>query len=322
MTSARGTSRFSSGVIPGGCTVAWTVTGAGQLLTHSPPPITTAIAASPVSTLRGRRRIPPPTARSQAGGSHRKFPTAEVRIRRILLMVVSENTGRRRPIFQRIVEYFRDAAASGLKPPSVKPDPFLVTRRSLVERLANRSDRRVWQEFFDTYWKLIYSVALKSGLSDAEAQDVVQETIITVSRKIDKLRYDPALGSFKGWLLHMTRWRIADQFRKRQPDLADQPTMDEDRRTAPIDRIADGFDLDAVWDAEWRAHLLEAAMDRVRRRVDPKQFQIFDCYVVRDWPAQKVAAELRVNIAQVYLARHRVAALIRREVETLEKGEQ
>ncbi|HVE15397.1 MAG TPA: sigma factor, partial [Chthoniobacterales bacterium] len=67
-------------------------------------------------------------------------------------------------------------------------DPFLVTRRSLVERLANRSDRRIWQEFFDTYWKLIYSVARKSGLSDAEAQDVVQETIITVSRKIDKLR--------------------------------------------------------------------------------------------------------------------------------------
>jgi len=217
---------------------------------------------------------------------------------------------------------FRAAPASPIKPPSVKPDPFLVTRRSLVERLANRSDRRVWQEFFDTYWKLIYSVALKSGLSDAEAQDVVQETIITVSRKIDKLRYDPALGSFKGWLLHMTRWRIADQFRKRQHDISDQPTIDRDRRTAPIDRIADGFDIDAVWDAEWRAHLLEAAMDRVRRRIDPRQFQIFDCYVVRDWPAQKVAAELRVNIAQVYLARHRVAALIRREVETLEKGEQ
>jgi RNA polymerase sigma-70 factor (ECF subfamily) len=204
----------------------------------------------------------------------------------------------------------------------VKPDPFLVTRRSLVERLANRSDQRVWQEFFDTYWKLIYSVARKSGLTDAEAQDAVQETIITVSRKIDKLRYDPAAGSFKGWLLHMTRWRIADQFRKRQVDIAEAPTMDEDRRTAPIDRIADDFDIESVWDEEWRAHVLEAAMDRVRRRVDAKQYQIFDCYVVRDWPARKVADHLRVSIAQVYLARHRVSALIRREVEALEKGSQ
>jgi RNA polymerase sigma-70 factor (ECF subfamily) len=206
----------------------------------------------------------------------------------------------------------------------VNSDPFLVTRRSLVERLANRSDRRIWQEFFDTYWKLIYSVARKSGLSDAEAQDVVQETIITVSRKIDKLRYDPSVGSFKGWLLHMTRWRIADQFRKRQPELAELPTIDEDRRTAPIDRIPgpEGFSLDDTWDEEWRAHLLEAAMDRVKRRIDPRQYQIFDCYVVREWSAQKVAEQLRVNIAQVYLARHRISALIRREVELLEKGEQ
>ena len=204
----------------------------------------------------------------------------------------------------------------------MRSDPFLVTRRSLVERLANRSDRRIWQEFFDTYWKLIYSVARKTGLSDAEAQDVVQETIITVSRKIDKLRYDPSVGSFKGWLLHMTRWRIADQFRKRAPGYSEQPTIDEDRRTAPIDRVSDGADIDAMWENEWRGHLLEAAMGRVKRRVDPRQFQIFDCYVVREWPAQKVAQQLRVSIAQVYLAKHRISALVRREVEALEKGEQ
>ena len=74
----------------------------------------------------------------------------------------------------------------------MEPDPFLVTRRSLVERLANRSDQRVWQEFFDTYWKLIYSVARKAGLSDAEAQDAVQETIINVAQKIQGFRYDPS----------------------------------------------------------------------------------------------------------------------------------
>lgn len=197
-------------------------------------------------------------------------------------------------------------------------DPFLATRRSLVERLANRSDRRTWQEFFDTYGKLIYSVARRSGLSDAEAQDAVQETIITVARKIDKLRYDPSVGSFKGWLLHITRWRIADQFRRREPAVG---APDESGRTAAIDRVADeGFDIETAWDEEWRGRLLEAAMDRVKRRVDPRQFQIFDCYVVREWPAQKVARELRVNVAQVYLAKHRVAALVRREVEALEKG--
>ena len=94
---------------------------------------------------------------------------------------------------------------------------FLVTRRSLVERLGDWRDQKNWQEFFETYWKLIYSVAVKAGLTEAEAQDVVQETVITVAKRVEGLKYDPALGSFKGWLLHITRWRIADQFRKREP---------------------------------------------------------------------------------------------------------
>ena len=94
---------------------------------------------------------------------------------------------------------------------------LISTRRSLVDRLHDWEDRKHWQEFFDTYGKLIFSAALKSGLTEMEAQEVVQETIITVAKKIGQLRYDPARGSFKGWLLHITRWRIADQFRKRRP---------------------------------------------------------------------------------------------------------
>jgi len=62
---------------------------------------------------------------------------------------------------------------------------FLVTRRSLVERLADWRDQKNWQEFFETYWKLIYSVAVKAGLTDSEAQDVVQETIITVAKRVE-----------------------------------------------------------------------------------------------------------------------------------------
>ena len=97
----------------------------------------------------------------------------------------------------------------------VKQASLLATRRSLIDRLADWGDQLRWQEFFDTYSKLIYSAAHKSGLTDAEAQEVVQETVITVAKSIDKLKYDPEIGSFKGWLLQITRWRIADQFRIR-----------------------------------------------------------------------------------------------------------
>jgi len=139
----------------------------------------------------------------------------------------------------------------------MKSAGLAATRRSLVDRLANWDDQKRWQEFFDTYWKLIYSTARKSGLTDAEAQEVVQETVITVAKKIDKLKYDPAIGSFKGWLLQITRWRIVDQFRKREPGGAKRPHVADDRLTATIERVPDAHvvDLDAVWEAEWKDNL-------------------------------------------------------------------
>jgi RNA polymerase sigma factor (sigma-70 family) len=200
---------------------------------------------------------------------------------------------------------------------------LLATRRSLVDRLANWDDRQRWQEFFDTYWKLIYSAACKSGLTDAEAQEVVQETIINVAKKIDKFRYDPTIGSFKGWLLQITRWRIADQFRKREPGQAKRARSPDDRLTATIDRLPDSnaVDLDALWEKDWQENLFAAAITRIKKKIDPKQFQIFDCYVRKDWSAQKVAEQLKVNIGQVYLARHRVSALLKKEIKVLEKME-
>src|SRR2546423_14882815 len=136
----------------------------------------------------------------------------------------------------------------------MKSPGLAATRRSLVDRLVNWDDQKRWQEFFDTYWKLIYSAARKSGLTDTEAQEVVQETVITVAKKIDKLKYDPAVGSFKGWLLQITRWRIADQFRKRDRGQASRRYSDDDRQTATIDRLPDPnvVDLDALWEKEWR----------------------------------------------------------------------
>src|ERR1051325_6787217 len=98
---------------------------------------------------------------------------------------------------------------------SHQADELMPTRWTLISRLKNWDDQESWREFFDLYWKLIYGVALKSGLTPDEAQEVVQETVITVCKNIKQFKTDPKHGSFKGWLLQFTRWRIADQFRKR-----------------------------------------------------------------------------------------------------------
>src|SRR5262245_6507304 len=91
-------------------------------------------------------------------------------------------------------------------------DP-LPTRYSLLSRLQNWADQDSWKDFFDTYWRLIYSIAIKSGLTECEAEDVVQETVICVARDIHTFKRDRRLGSFKGWLRNTVRWKVADQFR-------------------------------------------------------------------------------------------------------------
>ena len=98
-------------------------------------------------------------------------------------------------------------------------DEFIPTRASLLGRLKNWEDQRSWQEFYETYRHLIYSVASKAGLSDPEAQDVVQETIMNVAKNIQGFEVGSERGSFKAWLLNNTRWRIAEQLRRRLPML-------------------------------------------------------------------------------------------------------
>jgi RNA polymerase sigma-70 factor (ECF subfamily) len=198
---------------------------------------------------------------------------------------------------------------------------LLATRRSLLERLPNLGDHVKWQEFFDTYWRLIYGVARKAGLNDAEAQDVVQETVVSVARSIDQ--YDAKAGSFKRWLLQFTRWRIADQLRKRSPAGVVKSSSGESHRdTATIDRVPDpaGENLDSLWDEEWKRAIFDAAIERVKLQVNAKHFQVFDCAVSKHWSAAKISAELKVNVAQVYLIKHRIAGLLKKEVDALERN--
>ena len=78
-------------------------------------------------------------------------------------------------------------------------------------------------------------------------------------------------------------------------------------------------ELEAIWEEDWQSNLLEAAMERIKPRVKEEHYQIFDLNVIRQWPAGKVAQALGVNIGMVYLAKHRVMALIKKEIRVLEK---
>lgn len=241
-------------------------------------------------------------------------------------VVQSETPRLKRSAINRLPPNFLKSPAVSCIIDSMTPlanDP-IPTRFSLLSRLQNWDDWESWKDFFDTYWRLIYSAAIKSGLTETEAQDVVQETLISVAKDIQKFRHDRKLGSFKGWLRNVTRWRIADQLRKRTraelrgttPDATDLAALENAEVAEPT---ISG--LETAWDEEWQANLLSAAMERVRRRVKEEHYQIFDLHVIKGWPVSKVAEVLGVGTGRIYLVKHRVGALIRKEMRLLENKE-
>src|SRR5512138_2158723 len=130
---------------------------------------------------------------------------------------MSTSTGSRRVPFRgtkgfvaRVILWFNRPT-----PPTMPDDEPIPCRASLLEQLKDPADKTTWEEFHRTYRGLIHGVARRAVLNETEAEEVVQETLIAVAKKMPELRYDPAKDSFKGWLLQITRWRIADQFRKR-----------------------------------------------------------------------------------------------------------
>jgi RNA polymerase sigma-70 factor (ECF subfamily) len=203
---------------------------------------------------------------------------------------------------------------------TILTEEFIPTRYSLLSRLENRSDDVSWREFFDTYWRLIYSVARKAGLTEVEAQEVVQETVISVAKDIEKFKRDRRLGTFKGWLRNLTRWRIADQLRKRTR-LAPESAAEAEPERPGVEGAFEAPDesLEARWEEEWQANLLQAAMDRVKQRVRAEHYQMFELQVMRQWPVSRIAETLGVSAAQVYLAKHRISALIKKEARALQR---
>ncbi len=193
-----------------------------------------------------------------------------------------------------------------------------VTRRSLLTRLKDLGDDQSWQRFADTYSGVIRRLAWRAGCSDGEADEVLQETLISVAGEMPGFRYDPARGSFKAWLFCVVRRRIADQFRRRSRQQRTEGAVSEELESVP----AAGEDpLSAHWDDEWRQHRLFRTIERVKQRVSPGQWQMFDLAVLQDCPTERICALLGVNRAQIYMAKMRVGRLLRQEHAAMVRAE-
>ncbi|MBI3417069.1 MAG: sigma-70 family RNA polymerase sigma factor [Verrucomicrobia bacterium] len=226
---------------------------------------------------------------------------------------------------------------------SAETESSLATRPSLLARLKDWSQQTAWREFDHDYAPLLRNVARKAGLSDAEADEVAQETLIAVAKRIAEFQHAGNRGSFRAWLYQQARWRIADQFRARakaspQPQRPSHPKGESGRSpgeseheneadlslpcsSAVIETPMPESDpvFEQLWDVEWEQQLLRTALEHVRAKASLKQFQMFDLHVLQGLSVRETARTLGVNIASVYMAKSRVGRQLRHEIRRLEK---
>ena len=195
----------------------------------------------------------------------------------------------------------------------------LRTRPTLLFRLRDWHDAASWEEFYRLYRLLVHGLAERAGLTHAEAEEVTQDVFKRVAETIHEFEADPQRGSFRRWLMNLTRWRIADKFRERpKGENAGAHRDATSEGTATMERIPDPENIEAGWDVEWQRHVLDAALGRIARRIKPRHFQVFDLYVRQQWPVLRVARELGIDPASVYLIGFRVTKQLKAEVARLE----
>jgi len=185
-------------------------------------------------------------------------------------------------------------------------ESWQATRETLLSRLRDWGDDQSWNEFFRLYWNLIYSVAKRAGLSDVEAQDVTQETVVTVAKQMPEFSYDRSKGSFRSWLCNTTRWKIKDQFKRRQR----QERLHQELPSTREEHSGESNDFETLWAEEWEENLVHLSVERIRSQVDSEEYDVFDLYTLKGWPAARIARHLKMDRPRVYYLNQKVTRIL------------
>jgi RNA polymerase sigma factor (sigma-70 family) len=192
-----------------------------------------------------------------------------------------------------------------------------TTRPSLLVRLRDRRDGPAWEQFVDLYAPLVYGFVRKQGLQDADAADLTQEVLLSVSSAVQRLEYDPKRGTFRGWLFTVVRNKLRNfQARPRNPGqgsgdsgihdlLAAQPAPDQEPA--------------AVWEQECDRQLFAWAIEQVRGEVQPATWQAFWKTAMEGHSGKEVAKTLGLSVAAVYLAKSRVLAKLKELIQQVQE---
>jgi RNA polymerase sigma-70 factor (ECF subfamily) len=185
-----------------------------------------------------------------------------------------------------------------------------TTHPSLLVRLRDTHDHDAWTQFVRLYAPLVYGFARRKGLQDADAADLTQEVLRAVSHSARRLEYDPQRGSFRGWLFTIAYRKLHD-LRARQrrdvPAAGDQLNgVSTARSTAEEQQL---------WDEDYERRLFTHAAEVVRPSFSDATWQAFWRTAIDGASGKDVAGQLGISVAAVYLAKSRVMARLREQIQ-------
>ncbi len=188
-----------------------------------------------------------------------------------------------------------------------------TTRPSLLLRLRDHADSDAWGQFVSLYGGLVYRFARSRGLQDADAADVTQIVFDAVSREIARLDYDPRRGSFRSWLLVVTRNQLSKYLSR--AGVACAPNG------MPLDAIAARNDEAEQWEREYRLRAFQLLAERVRPEFHPSSWQAFWRTAVENQSAKAVSEELGISVGAVYTARSRVLSRMKATIAEFDEDD-
>ena len=199
-------------------------------------------------------------------------------------------------------------------------DDSPLTRASLLVRLRDGTNHLAWQEFIALYSPVVYGFARKRGLQDADAADLMQDVMRSISSAIGRLDYDRSQGTFRGWLFTITRNKIFNHFsaRRIRPQASGDSTTSRLLDSQPDPESADGAD---TWEMEYQRRLASMAMERIQSEFQAKTWRAFWLTAVEGRAVAETAKEVDLSPGAIYVAKSRVLARLKDEVEAMRRQE-
>ena len=193
-------------------------------------------------------------------------------------------------------------------------DDSQATRVSLLLRLQGSGDRQAWSDFVDLYSPIVYGFARRQGLQDADAADLVQEVLLSVSKSIR--HYDRQRGPFRHWLMAVVRNRLSEFWQGRTRQASGSGDTDVLKH---LEQVPSGEDAERVWEEEYRRSVFRFAAERVRDGFECSTWEAFWQTSVEGKSTREVAQSLGLSEGAVYIAKCRVLAQVKAQVKAWEE---